>query len=465
MTGRILWIELRRCTPAAVIALVSIVIGVGAQLAWTQVFAGRWMQLAVTNRMSLLVLLPLALAGGAWLGRREAQHRVNELFASTIRPRSQRVIPSAAAYAITIVAAYLLVFAVGTTWVFPTAGYFPGTAIVVTAVGAVSLIAAGWLGMAAGRAVPRLVTAPAVAVAGALVVLLPELMTDPIEASTTGRNPVALMLSPLIQEIQDFQTIATQVNMAQALWFGSLAGSGLLLLAAASRRAVALAMLPVMLGFAITVSLAPDRSPGNSVLVAADSAATKLVCDDHGPRVCVTQVHAGLLADIAGPVRQALATTAAKLPNAPTEAVESTEIPSWAQSGDDAAAARYPSQALVFSSPTITRSGRAELGDAFAGDLLQSVWDHGCADPASSRPAAEPSDVVIARQVAVAWLSGPAAAFEDMSAEDRQRAESSYRALISLPQEEQARRMRTAREAATECRTDGFLPILGENTP
>ena len=73
----------------------------------------------------------------------------------------------AAALAIPVVTAYLLVFGIGGGMGGADAGYFPVTAIVVTAVGALSLIAAGWLGMAAGRAVPRLVTAPALAVIGA----------------------------------------------------------------------------------------------------------------------------------------------------------------------------------------------------------------------------------------------------------------------------------------------------------
>ena len=168
MMGRILRIELRR-SPAVFIALLSTVIGTGLLVSYPSEFAGRWMQLAVAVRLDLLVLLPLALAGGAWLGRRDALHRVDELFASTVRPRWQRVLPTAGAFAVAVVTTYLLVFLIGAAWVAPTSRYFPVVAIAVTAVGALSLIAAGWLGMAAGRAVPRLVTAPALAVVGAAV--------------------------------------------------------------------------------------------------------------------------------------------------------------------------------------------------------------------------------------------------------------------------------------------------------
>ncbi|MGW1449578.1 ABC transporter permease, partial [Micromonospora sp. NPDC002411] len=145
MTGRILRIELRRSAAVAV-ALLMLVTGTVLLLTATQFFAGRWMQLAVTTRTMLMVLLPLALAGGAWLGRRDARNRVDELFASTVRPRWQRVGPTAGALAIAVVTAYLLVFLIAAGWVVRTSAYFPARAIVVTAVGVPALVAAAWLG-------------------------------------------------------------------------------------------------------------------------------------------------------------------------------------------------------------------------------------------------------------------------------------------------------------------------------
>ncbi|MEK8108046.1 hypothetical protein NKG94_29250 [Micromonospora sp. M12] len=72
MTGRILRIELRR-SAALGIALLSLVVGVALLLSSTQFFAARWMQLAVIVRSLLMVLLPLALAGGrGWAGATRA---------------------------------------------------------------------------------------------------------------------------------------------------------------------------------------------------------------------------------------------------------------------------------------------------------------------------------------------------------------------------------------------------------
>ncbi|MEV4626481.1 hypothetical protein AB0J90_09380 [Micromonospora sp. NPDC049523] len=84
MTGRFLRVELRR-SAAGGIALLMLVVGTVMPLSSTQSFTGRWMQLAVNTRSMLMVLLPLALAGGAWPGRRETRHRVDELFAQPHR--------------------------------------------------------------------------------------------------------------------------------------------------------------------------------------------------------------------------------------------------------------------------------------------------------------------------------------------------------------------------------------------
>ncbi|MBQ1016085.1 ABC transporter permease, partial [Micromonospora sp. M51] len=193
--------------------------GAALLLSSTQFFAGRWMQLAVLARSTLIMLLPLALAGGAWLGRRDARCRVNELFASTVRPRWQRVVPTASALAVTVVAAYVVVFLVAAGWVVPTAGYFPSATIVVAAVGVPALIAAGWLGMAAGRAVPRVITAPVLAVLGfVLVALVPEWITAPATGAEIGQfrqEPAGVLLLPTFTGLDDFQTIATRVSLLQ----------------------------------------------------------------------------------------------------------------------------------------------------------------------------------------------------------------------------------------------------------
>ncbi|MFC8846764.1 MULTISPECIES: hypothetical protein [unclassified Micromonospora] len=106
----------------------------------------------------------MALAAGAWQGRREHRAKVGELFATTARH-----LP-------------LLNF------------------VVVTGVGVLSLIAAAWLGLGIGRMLPTLVTAPTLGVAGVLLVFF----------STIGPPDwVAAAISPVhgSTPFHDYQTI------------------------------------------------------------------------------------------------------------------------------------------------------------------------------------------------------------------------------------------------------------------
>ncbi|MBE1486414.1 hypothetical protein [Plantactinospora soyae] len=457
MMGRILRIELRR-SAAVGVALLSLVVGTAMLLSYTEGFAGRWMQLAVSGRSMLMLLWPLALAGGAWLGRRDNRSRVDELFASTARPRWQRVLPTAGALAVTVVTAYILMFLIGAAWVVPTAGYFPIAAIVATAVGALSLIAAAWLGMAAGRAMPRLVTAPALAVAAvALLALLPDYLS--VSAMVDGRpGPAALLLTPVyVGGLDDLQTIVARVNLTQTLWLAPLAATGLLLLGAVGRRAIALAVLPAVLGAAVAVPLMPTG--GYDAAGAVDPKAAELVCDNDGWQICVTRAHAGLLPDVVGPARQALTMMAAKLPGAPSRAVETRQLDFWVRSRP----APTPALAdtLVFDAPPIGRTGRADLADAqFLPALLQSAWRQDCGDEPEHR------DVYLARTVAAAWLTNQPPVAEDWwEAGDRNRVDVAYQTLVGLPQAEQQRRMAAARDAALACRTDTLRSMLPKEIP
>ncbi|WP_329106831.1 DUF3106 domain-containing protein [Micromonospora sp. NBC_01699] len=463
MMARILRIELRR-SPAAFIALLSIVLGTGLLLSYTVGFEGRWMQLAVAVRMNLLLMLPLALAGGAWLGRRDTLYRVDELFASTVRPRRQRVVPAAAALALAMVSAYLLVFLIGVPWVAPTSGYFPVAAIAVTVVGAISLIAAGWLGMAAGRAVPRLFTAPALAVVGAAVAgIIPLWMGEPMVGGDAKPGPAALLLSPIHDgNIDDFQTIVARVNTTQALWLTALAITALLLVGAASRRTVALAVLPAVVGAVIAVPLLP--AGGYSAAAAVDPVARELVCDSDGPRVCVTRVHAYLLPEVVGPARQALTMLAAKLPDAPTRVVESPQLHDWARSSTDPAPVPHQPDTLGFGLASIGIVSSEFADPIFLTFLLGSAWEQDCDAKMSGEPGGTEGRYLF-QEVAAAWLRGQPSTWQALMPEERGQAEDAYRTLTGLPPAEQGRRMAQARAAALNCQGEDLMPFLYGETP
>ena len=109
MGARILRIELRRSV-ALWAALLIAAVGVFVLFASNPPYQS-WMELVVVQRDIMQLTWPLALAAGAWQARRERASRVEELVATTPRPRRWRVLPIAAAMAIAAVAAYLVMFA------------------------------------------------------------------------------------------------------------------------------------------------------------------------------------------------------------------------------------------------------------------------------------------------------------------------------------------------------------------
>ena len=77
--SRVLGFELRR-SAALGAALILLVAGVVLLFATPGRWSAGWMPLAMTQREDLTLLVPLALAAGAWQGRRE--HHVAQQFAA-----------------------------------------------------------------------------------------------------------------------------------------------------------------------------------------------------------------------------------------------------------------------------------------------------------------------------------------------------------------------------------------------
>jgi hypothetical protein len=163
--NRILGVELRRSTVLGS-ALLLAVAGAVTLYATPQRWSAGWMALVMTQREYLALMSPVAMAAGAWQSYREHRANVAELFASTPRPRHQQIVPIIGAAALAVVGAYLVVLAVGVARIAGTARYLPATSLVVVAVGLVAMVASVWIGLAIGRLVPALVTAPALAVVG-----------------------------------------------------------------------------------------------------------------------------------------------------------------------------------------------------------------------------------------------------------------------------------------------------------
>jgi len=314
--SRVLAIELRR-SAALGSALGLLVVGVLLLFFAEGIdFATGWMQLAMTQRLYLALLWPLTLAAGAWQGRRDHRSNVGELFASTPRPRGQRTAPTIAAMALAVVCGYLAMGIGGGLWIIGTARYLPVAVFVVTAVGVLALIAAAWLGLAIGRLLPWLVTAPALGVAGlGLLLLLP--------AATRPRGWLALVFSPIYEmNLPDaYATVPGRVSGSQAIWLAALAVTAAMLFAAGGWRLRVAALLPVVVGAALAVAVMPHQN--RIVTDALDPVAMELVCTEDGARVCVSRVHSGLLSEVSPGAREGLAILA-KLPDAPTAVHEDT---------------------------------------------------------------------------------------------------------------------------------------------
>lgn len=309
----VLRIELRR-SAAAGAALLVVAVGVAALYLAAGRWSEGWMSLTLTSKEYLLLLWPIALAAGAWQGRREHRAKVGELFATTPRSRARRMLPVLAAMGAALGLAFLLVVGAGGMRIASTAAYFPPDVVAITLVGAFSLVAAAWLGLGIGRLLPALVTAPVLAVAGVLLVFFTAIMRP---------DWVGAILSPAYgsSAFYPFQTIDPRVTAVLAIFMGGLALTGVLLLVAQGPRTSAAAVLPVLLGFGVAAAIVPRDEA--SLVAPIDPVARELVCTDDAPKVCVTRVNANVLDALTPLARQGLAALG-KMPNAPTQAHEDT---------------------------------------------------------------------------------------------------------------------------------------------
>lgn len=296
---------LRSAAPAAAVA--TLVLGALMMYSEAGSWAGRWMPFAAAVRFSTLILASIAVAFGAWQGGRERRRRIGEQLASTPRPRWQPLVVAWAGVTLGCWLGLLVVVAAGAALVAPVATYAGGGWWWLLAVTPVALAAMTAAGIALGRAAPFWVVAP---VAMIVVYGLQVYAHD-----TVGLRG-AQWLAPIIA-VHDAggQTLGGRIHLEQALWFGGLAAT-VLVLAAARRKW--LAVLPAAVAAA---GAAPLLNGGPPYLEwERDPVATELVCTEDGPQVCLTKDEAFLLDDVTPVARDALARFEG-VPGGPTRAV------------------------------------------------------------------------------------------------------------------------------------------------
>ncbi|GAA0242533.1 hypothetical protein [Cryptosporangium japonicum] len=438
-------IELRRSNARALGLVVAVVAA-----AWFAGQTGHWLRqwnwFAVMATSAMFVLAPLALAGGAMLGRRDGRTRADELIGSTGRPRWQRVTPGIAALTVATTVAYLLVLSVAAVVVAVNGSYLGVAGLVSMLVDLVVLAGAVWVGIGVGRAWPAPMVPPALAVIGLVVQLAGDTIIGP-DGSATPLAALSMLVQP---PGADWETASGAAVLSRlALGLGLLAGGGLLTVGA-SRPVRAGGLVAVAAGVAVTMAVSPATasSPTNRI----DAAAQRLVCTDGGPQVCVTAVHAYLLPSVVPQARAAL-TKLAKLPDAPTRVVE--WHPDTVGTGDDLD--------YLGDTPT-TEPGtvffRLDLADQDVDTDVEASILNGAGTTANGCRLQHPD----ALWAAGAWLAGG----DTLDVKDfvfgLKLFPDDYRPVLSTlrqaPATEQLRRVTALRNAANACRTTDLTAIL-----
>lgn len=437
--SRVLSIEMRRSAAIGAAVSLAVVGSLAMYFAEGIAFSTGWIQLAMTQRLYLALLWPLTLAAGAWQARREHRSNVGELFATTPRPVSQRVVPTLGAMAIAVVAGYLVMGLAGAVWIFDTAGYLPVEVFIVTAVGALALITAAWLGLAVGRLLPSPVTAPAAGVAGLGLLLMLPLATKPLGWLALILSPIAEMNMP-----DDYATVPGEVSAAQSLWLAGLAIAAVLLFAANGWRTRVAAVLPVVVGVALAVTVMPHEN--RLVTDAVDPVARELVCADGEPQVCVSRAHEKLLPEVTAPAREALAVLK-KLPGAPTRVHEDTFA--------------FPHTYPEFRADTVLLRVDADRKGHLANkpNVLTDVVTGAFGGP----PTCENAPAWADRMAAAHWLMGTKPMPPDLellgepepghvSEDVRVEATEMWQELRAMPEDDATSRVAALRQAAVNCR-------------
>lgn len=415
---RVLRTELLRGV-APVAGAAFAVAGVAVLLNETEQWVGRWNPLAESLRVTLIVLVPLAVAAGAWQAGRERRRRIGEQLESTARPSWQPVVVSWAAVTLGTLAGLAAAWLAGAVLVAPIATYGGRGWGWMLAGAFAGLAVATSLGVVLGRFVPSRFVAP---VAGVLAYVAGGVLTY------SNGHGWSWLWPAFDWTRSGTDYLPTAFQLWQLLWFGALAVA-LVVLAAARRRW--LAAFPAAIAVAVAVPIA--TGPGWERWQ-PDPAAREPVCAGD---VCLSRVNAFLLDEITPLAREQLARWDG-VPGGFTRAVDGAVL------GDDA----FPppeGTAVVYLNGLVT--WRGGLADVSVWDvpvertLAQSVDD---VVYASCPPRELPEDVWRAIDVARAWALGES------------------RLLADLPVTEQRQWMGRYLTAARACDEAGFTSLMEE---
>lgn len=445
--------ELRRSNAIALAVLLFVTCALLAA-AEVRFWNRQWLAFSYVQASGLFFLVPLTLAGGAMLGRRETRTRADELMYSTGRPHWQKVTPPAAALAVAVTVMHLLALGIGAALIGATGGFLSAGGTLPALVDVTVLIGAVWLGLAAGRAWSSPVLPPALAA----LALIAQVGVELTGEGNRLRN-LTLMLMPPGFVWESFTAEALLGRLA--LGAGLLLG-GLLLGFGASWIPRVAGLSALAAGLALAAVITPL---GLGARYQVDDAAQRLVCSDGIPQVCVTAVHAYDLPAVTPAARLAL-TMLAKLPGAPTRAVEwRADAPSTFDSAQFRGRTPKLEQGTVMFRVEPT-DRMLSTGDLFrAASVSPTGLTASIVNGAGTTMNGCPLGDTVALGAAGAWLMGvdvlPLADDEFVyDAGVRAEITAIVRALRALPEQEQVRRVTALRDEANACRTGNLRSLL-----
>ncbi|MGM1060353.1 hypothetical protein [Saccharothrix sp. Mg75] len=443
---KILGIELRRTAAVVVAVLTALVVllmlnwgpSTKNSTAWTR----QWSSMVEWSRFMLVFAVPLVLGAGALQGMRDRRSGVDELFATTPRPRAQRVGRTLGAFAVALGAAYLLVLVVGATRVVRATDHFHWAWLPVALVGVLALVGSAWLGLGVGRVLPSALTPPVLAGVGLALMVF-------------GQGPVGetfrlTLLRPAVPMPESvFERTAPLVSAGQAVWFTGVAVTGALLFAL---RRWWLGLLPLVVAGAVAVPLLPG-SPAEAVV--ADRRAAEVVCEG---QLCLTRAHENERAALEPPVREALRLLAA-LPSPPTAV---REVVGTAGRLDRRGPEPTDVVPVDLDEFTYFRSVTPVTPEQVTRFLVAGAGTRTCY---GERVPDEVSREVAARTVLTSWLTGelePLPLYRQWLGEEIDAlSRTAWDALRALPEADQAARVQATREVLAACSGDALRTLTG----
>jgi hypothetical protein len=450
-------IEVRRSNAPST-ALLLLLIGGLILAAGYGDWQGQLLPFGYFQSTSVFVLMPLTLATGAWLGRRETATRALELMSSTGRPPWQKSLPVLAALALAVSGAHLVIFGIGLAVIGGAGGYLTTAALPILAVDVLILVGAACLGLAAGRSWPSRLLPPLLAAA----VLVVQVGVQSLNGSANRLQYLSLM-HPYPPSMP-WDTFTNSVLLSRLSLGAGLLVTGLLLVSARSWTMRAGAAAAGVLG-AAGLLLIPAPGPTGAWTVHAD--AQRLVCAEGNPQVCVSAAHASSLDDVTVQARRGL-TALAQLPGAPAR-VEEQRLTS---SGDDLFGAQYTAKPERADTVYIVLKDDADA--ILVPDVTESVvlgggtTYVGCGDPDFEAKGIAGAWLLGTDTLAVGGVGGGVSTVSggpgSVTPSVEERIREGVAKLRQLPKAEQLARVTALRKAALRCEPDLLAVLTGGKT-